>query len=162
MSDEIAEEQELPRSAEGLMLKKLCDYGYYMYCTPMGVERFNQESSITFKDKEIEVKLEDNGRYSINILNTDISADIDVAYVTVPPQADTMLNMSPRYHILNRKEIPEEYHEYIEEAAVFAVSMAQRSIALPFFAGISEGSLDYLEMELCGMEFQPEGSANEE
>tara|TARA_R110000824_G_scaffold294317_1_gene482662 strand:+ start:365 stop:853 length:489 start_codon:yes stop_codon:yes gene_type:complete len=162
MSNEIAEAQDLPMSPEGLMLKKLCDYGYYMYCTSMGVERFNQESSVAFKGKEIQIKMQDNGRYLINILNTDISADVDVAYVTVSPQADTMLNMSPRYHILNLEEIPEEYHEYIDEAAVFAVSMAQRSIALPFFAGISEKSLDYLEMELCGMELQPAGAPSEE
>ena len=161
MSDEIIEMEELPESPERLILKKLCDYAYYMYCTPMGLERFNQEGTVAFKDKEIEIKVQDNGHYLINIVNTDVSADIDVAFVTVSPQADTMLNMSPRYHILNLEEIPEEYHDFLQEAAVFTVSMAQRAIAFPFFAGISEKSLDHLEIDLRSMELLPQASSEE-
>tara|TARA_R110000824_G_scaffold273098_1_gene461607 strand:+ start:34 stop:522 length:489 start_codon:yes stop_codon:yes gene_type:complete len=162
MSEEIIEMEELPESPERLMLKKLCDYAYYMYCTPMGLERFREEGAIAFKGKEIEIKMQDNGRYLINILNTDVSADIDVAFVTVSPQADTMLNMSPRHYIRNLEEIPEEYHEFLQEASVFTASMAQRSIAFPFFAGISEKSLDHLEIDLRSMELQPTEAPSEE
>lgn len=124
------------------------DYFRWMYYDPKSVEKLNNRT-VEHKGLKFNLRVREDGLYSVKILEKDIEVLVQPRYIHHPPFKDCIENTKYECKILNQEVIPVDILHIVQEAIhAFTSSFFTRTIAFCLFARLQPVSIDEISNDL--------------
>lgn len=132
-------------------LLRLKWYSHWMYFQKDGFESFkNGGKKIQFKDKEISIFIQDDGKISF-VLDSGERCDYSPIIATTENKnpENSLVQLNHYSFITNRDQISKDMIPFFEEAGIFAISLMQRTVAFQFFAAMQNETIESIVNDLA-------------